>query len=82
MRTTAQSAMFTQGSNELRADGNVLTTELRAGTGSLSNLAPEPAHILAEHLVADMARGHAIYSGGGRLWQGDIGDRSRHGRIG
>jgi lipopolysaccharide export system protein LptA len=70
MRTTAQSATFTQGSNELRADGNVLSTELRGGTGSLTNLAPEPAHVSAAHLVADVARGHAVYSGGARLWQG------------
>jgi len=71
MRTTAQSATFTQGSNELRADGNVLSTELPAATGSVANLAPEPAHISAAHLVADTTRGHAVYSGGSRLWQGD-----------
>ena len=70
MRTTAQSAVFTQNSNQLRADGNVLTTELRGGTGSVSNFSDEPAHVSAEHLVADTARGHAVYSGGGRLWQG------------
>ncbi|MCU1340610.1 MAG: OstA-like protein, partial [Candidatus Acidoferrum typicum] len=39
MRTTAQTATFTQGSNELRADGNVLSTELRAGTSSVTNFA-------------------------------------------
>jgi lipopolysaccharide export system protein LptA len=71
MRTTAQTATFTQGSNELRADGNVLSTELRAGTGSAINFAPEPAHVSAAHLVADVARGHAVYSGGSRLWQGE-----------
>jgi LPS export ABC transporter protein LptC len=71
MRTTAQTATFTQGSNELRADGNVLSTELRAGTGSVTNLAEAPAHVSAAHLVADVARGHAVYSGGSRLWQGD-----------
>jgi lipopolysaccharide export system protein LptA len=71
MRTTAQSATFTQGSNELRADGNVLSSDLHAGTGSLTNLAAEPAHVSAAHLVADVARGHAVYSGGSRLWQGD-----------
>src|SRR6202040_3739842 len=70
MRTTAQTATFMQGSNELRADGNVLSTELRAGTGSAINFAPEPAHVSAAHLVADVARGHAVYSGGSRLWQG------------
>ena len=71
MRTTAQSATFTQGSNELRADGNVLSTEMRAGSGSVTSLAGEPANVSAAHLVADVARGHAVYSGGSRLWQGD-----------
>jgi lipopolysaccharide export system protein LptA len=69
-RTTAQSAIFTQGSNELRADGKVISTALRGGAANLSNLADEPAHVSADHLVADTARGHAVYSGKGRLWQG------------
>jgi lipopolysaccharide export system protein LptA len=69
-RTTAQSAVFTQNSNQLRADGNVLTTELRGGTGSVSNFSDEPGHVSADHLAADTARGHAVYSGSGRLWQG------------
>jgi lipopolysaccharide export system protein LptA len=69
-RTTAQSAIFTQSSNELRADGKVISTALRGGAGNLSNLADEPAHVSADHLVADTARGHAVYSGKGRLWQG------------
>ncbi|HEV2522208.1 MAG TPA: LPS export ABC transporter periplasmic protein LptC [Candidatus Acidoferrales bacterium] len=69
-RTTAQSATFARGRNTLRADGHVLTTELRQSGTSITNFAPEPAHISAEHLVADTARGHAVYSGSGRLWQG------------
>jgi LPS export ABC transporter protein LptC len=70
-RTTAQSASFAQGANTLRADGHVLTTDMRPNAASsISNLAQEPAHISAEHLVADTARGHAVYSGKGRLWQG------------
>jgi lipopolysaccharide assembly outer membrane protein LptD (OstA) len=69
-RTTAQSATFRQGSNELRADGNVLSTELRSSPSTFPNFAPEAAHISADHLVADSARGHAVYSGTGRLWQG------------
>jgi lipopolysaccharide export system protein LptA len=69
-RTTAQSAVFVQNSNQLRVDGNVLTTELHGGPGSVSNFSPEPAHVSAEHLVAETARGHAIYSGNARLWQG------------
>ncbi len=69
-RTTAQSASFAQGAGTLRADGHVLTTDLRPGAAGISNLAQEPAHISAEHLVADTAQGHALYSGKGRLWQG------------
>jgi lipopolysaccharide export system protein LptA len=69
-RTTAQSAVFAQNSSQLQADGNVLTTELRGGTGGLTNFSQEPALLSANHLVADAARGHAIYSGNGRLWQG------------
>jgi lipopolysaccharide export system protein LptA len=69
-RTTAQSATFFHGSNQLRAGGGVLTTELRPAAGSISNFAPEPAHISAERLVANTASGHAVYSGSGRLWQG------------
>jgi len=70
-RTTAQSASFAQGANTLRADGHVLTTDMHPNSAvSISNLAQEPAHISAEHLVADTARGHAVYSGKGRLWQG------------
>ncbi len=69
-RTTAQSAAFLQGANTLRADGHVLTTDLSPSAGNISNLAQEPAHISAEHLVADTARGHAVYSGKGRMWQG------------
>jgi lipopolysaccharide export system protein LptA len=69
-RTTAQSASFLSGANTLRADGHVLTTDLHPSTATISNLAQEPAHISAEHLIADTARGHAVYSGKGRLWQG------------
>jgi LPS export ABC transporter protein LptC len=69
-RTTSRTATFSQLSTTLRADGNVLTTELSAAGGSVSNFAPEPAHVSADHLVADTARGHAVYSGSGRLWQG------------
>jgi lipopolysaccharide export system protein LptA len=69
-RTTAQSASFDQLESNIRADGHVLTTDLHPAAGMVSNLAKEAAHISAEHLVADTARGHAVYSGKGRLWQG------------
>jgi lipopolysaccharide export system protein LptA/lipopolysaccharide export system protein LptC len=69
-RTTAQSASFVQGSNTLRADGHVTTTDLRPSAAGISNLAQAPAHVSAEHLLADGARGHALYSGKARMWQG------------
>ena len=69
-RTSAQSATFVSVANSVHADGHVLTTELRAGSSSMSNLAPEPAHISAEHLVADTLHGHAVYTGKCRFWQG------------
>jgi lipopolysaccharide export system protein LptA len=69
-RTSAQSATFVSSANSVHADGHVLTTELRAGSSSMSNLAPEPAHISAEHLVADTLHGHAVYTGKCRFWQG------------
>ncbi|HLJ23933.1 MAG TPA: LPS export ABC transporter periplasmic protein LptC [Candidatus Acidoferrales bacterium] len=69
-RTTAQSASFASSANTLRADGHVQTTDLRAVQTSIANLAPEPAHVSADHLMADTVRGHAVYSGKGRLWQG------------
>jgi len=49
----------------------VLTTDLHPSSSSIYNLAQQPAHISAEHLVADTARGHATYSGKARLWQGE-----------
>jgi lipopolysaccharide export system protein LptA len=70
-RTTAQSASFVHSTNTLRADGRVATTELRQSAGGVSNFAQEPAHISADHLAADTSRGRAVYSGKGRLWQGD-----------
>jgi LPS export ABC transporter protein LptC len=69
-RTTAQSASFAQASNLVRADGHVMTTDLSREAASVSNLAPQPAHISAEHLSLDTVQRRAVYSGKGRLWQG------------
>ena len=80
-RTTAQSAVFTQNSNQLRADGNVLTTELRGGNGSVSNFAEEPGHVSADHLVADTARGHADLFRERQVVAGTVGDRGRYDRT-
>ncbi len=71
MQTSAQSASFSQAANTLRADGHVMSTDLRPSTAGISNLAPQPATISADHLVADTTRGHAIYSGKARMWQGE-----------
>jgi lipopolysaccharide export system protein LptA len=74
MQTTAQSASVTSrnsGSNLLRADGHVMTTDLRSSASSISNLSQQSAHISADHLVADSAKGQAIYSGKARMWQGE-----------
>jgi LPS export ABC transporter protein LptC len=71
MQTTAQSASFSSAPTMLHADGHVMTTDLHPSASSISNLAPQPAHISAEHLVADTMRGHATYSGKARMWQGE-----------
>jgi lipopolysaccharide export system protein LptA len=71
MQTTAQSASFSSGPNMLHADGHVMTTDLHPSASSISNLAQQPAHISAEHLVADTTHGHATYSGKARMWQGE-----------
>jgi lipopolysaccharide export system protein LptA len=74
MQTTAQSASVTtgnSGSNLLRADGHVMSTDLHASASGIANLSQQPAHISADHLVADSGKGHAIYSGKARMWQGE-----------
>jgi lipopolysaccharide export system protein LptA len=70
-RTTSKTAVFTQGANELRADGGVLTSEIGPRNGGITNLTPTPGHISADHLLVDPAKGRAVYSGNARLWQGD-----------
>ena len=70
-RTTAQSAAFRAQTNEIRADGNVVTGETSAGSGRFTNLGAGAGRLSADHLTLNTATGHAIYSGRGRLWQGD-----------
>jgi lipopolysaccharide export system protein LptA len=70
-QTRAQTATFRQGSGELRAEGNVSTTEFpRAATGAAPDANAEPTHISSARMVADTAGGHAVYSGKARMWQG------------
>ncbi len=68
--TTAEGATLRQTTNEFHAQGRVATIEL-ASSASGADFAPGPARISADHLDADTATGHAVYSGGARLWQGD-----------
>ncbi len=69
-RTTAQKLSFVQATGEIRADGQVRSSDLKTG-GSGVNLAPQPAHISADHLEANSTSGRALFSGHARLWQGD-----------
>ena len=68
--TTAQSATLRQSTNEFHAQGRVATIEL-ASNANVADFASGPARISADHLDANTATGHAVYSGGARLWQGD-----------
>lgn len=70
-RTTAQSAVLHQSSNDLRAFGRVNTSEVSSSPAQFTNLSPGPGRISADQLRADTSTGHAVYSGGARLWQGD-----------
>jgi lipopolysaccharide export system protein LptA len=78
-RTTADTIVFNQRSDDMRADGHVLTTYRKvagaaagnSGMGVSLNLGPEPAHITSDHLTGNSATGRALYTGHARLWQGD-----------
>jgi lipopolysaccharide export system protein LptA len=81
--TTADTILFNQTTNEIRADGHVVTTYRKpangtpASTASAStigtplSLGPDPANIMAEHLVGNSVNGHAVYTGHARMWQGE-----------
>jgi lipopolysaccharide export system protein LptA len=70
-RTQADLVLFDQARNEVRAQGNVRTTYFAGSGGHAVGLGQGPAYIVAAQLVADAKTGHAVYSGGARLWQGD-----------
>jgi len=70
-RTTARSAFFNQRSGEMRAEGEVRSSDFSPQGNGVTNLAPQPAHISSDRLLANSATGRAVYSGGARLWQGD-----------
>jgi lipopolysaccharide export system protein LptA len=69
--TSAATIVFNQSSGVITADGGVRTSYRKAEAGGVTNLAPQPAHITAQQLVAGRDSGQALYSGSVRLWQGD-----------
>jgi lipopolysaccharide export system protein LptA len=69
--TAAPAMVLNQRTGEARGDGGVRTTYRRAEPQGVTNFAPQPAHITAEHLVAARDSGRAVYSGRARFWQGD-----------
>lgn len=83
--TTADTISFDRNSNDLHADGHVLSTYRKSsdnaprgssavsphGMGMSPSLGADPAHITSEHLVGNSVSGRALYSGHARLWQGD-----------
>jgi lipopolysaccharide export system protein LptA len=70
-RTTAPTIVIGLRNGDVRAEGGVRTSYLAAERAGITNLAPQPAHIAAEQLLANRDTGRALYSGRARLWQGD-----------
>ncbi len=68
--THAQKIIFAQASGDIRAEGNVHSTDF-ASRSSAVQLAPAAANINADTLQANSKTGRAFYSGHARLWQGD-----------
>jgi len=70
-RTTGDNVTINQGSGEIRATGNVVSTYLPATKNDSIGLGAGAAHISAEVLSGSMSAGQVTYSGHARLWQGD-----------
>jgi lipopolysaccharide export system protein LptA len=68
--TRAQKIIFAQASGDIRAEGSVRSTDF-GSRSSVVQLAPAPANITADTLLANSKTGRAFYSGHARLWQGD-----------
>jgi lipopolysaccharide export system protein LptA len=68
--TRAPRITFVQSSGEIRAEGGVRSTDFSAKESSVQ-LAPAPANISANTLLANSKSGKAQYTGHARLWQGD-----------
>jgi LPS export ABC transporter protein LptC len=68
--THAPRITFAQTSGDIQAEGGVRSTDL-SPRGSTVQLAPAPANITSDTLLANSKTGRALYSGHARLWQGD-----------
>lgn len=71
--TTTTAPVFTLDTarGDIRGEGGVRTTYLRAEPGGVANLSGQPAHLSAQTLTANTKTGRALYSGRARLWQGE-----------
>jgi lipopolysaccharide export system protein LptA len=72
-QTLAEQIVWNQKSGKLDASGRVRSTYF-AKTGGEASVAPSagPVNVVAARLAANAATGEAVYSGGARLWQGDV----------
>jgi lipopolysaccharide export system protein LptA len=82
-RTSADTIVFNDTNNDVRADGHVVTSYRKPPTGMTVAPAPsstigtpltlgsDPANITAEHLAGNSKTGRAVYTGHARLWQGE-----------
>jgi lipopolysaccharide export system protein LptA len=68
--THAPRITFAQTTGDIQAQGGVRSTDL-SPKGSGVQLAPVPANITSDILLANSKTGRALYSGHARLWQGD-----------
>jgi lipopolysaccharide export system protein LptA len=68
--TTAGAMEINQHTGDLQATGGVRTS-YDLGENSWASFGPGRANIYASSLSGNMANGHATYSGGARLWQGE-----------
>ena len=68
--TAATRITFHQMSGDILAEGGVRSTDLSVRSSAVQ-LAPTPANITADSMRANSKTGRALYSGHGRLWQGD-----------
>jgi lipopolysaccharide export system protein LptA len=68
--TTAGTMEINQRTGDLHATGGVRTS-YDLGENSGPTFGSGPAHISASSLSGNTAKGHLIYSGGARLWQGE-----------